>query len=326
MAAHRHADELRECVQLRREVQDRSRVHVLAAGHRKTHAEKDHAEPGAFHPVGDILKAVQAQAGLRDQRPVDRLVFDQGAKRCGNLEILPGSNLQKNVGGLCARRLANINQHHRAVLAAARQKLALLHDRVLGEVPRVALRRVAPPVDDEVRPVLDLTQRARDLATQLGGYLSGAVSKRGVAVDHTSDQLGKRHSFTLGFTRDVAQPVHQGHVGVVEELGRGFDGLIECGRPAVDERVWKQALRRVVLEPGFAEAAGVPGLENPDVVCMQLDVVANTPAERACGVWYDVQSHRSCFLPASPPPEPGGTTNVQPSSLPGKLPRMRRGM
>jgi hypothetical protein len=59
---------------------------------------------------------------------------------------------------------------------------------------------------------------------------------------------------------------------------------------------------------------------------MQLDIVANAPAERACRVLYDVQCHRSRFRVASPPPEPGGTTNVQPSSLPGKLPRVRRGM
>jgi hypothetical protein len=54
----------------------------------------------------------------------------------------------------------------------------------------MAFRRIAAPVDDEVRPVFHLAQGARNLATQLGGYLSGAVSKRGVAVDHTSDQLG----------------------------------------------------------------------------------------------------------------------------------------
>jgi hypothetical protein len=81
-----------------------------------------------------------------------------------------------------------------------------------------------------------------------------------------------------------------------------------------------------MLEPGFTKTARVPGFQDPLVVCMQFDVVANAPAERAGGVLYDVQSHRSRFRVGPPPPGPGGTTNVQPSSLPGKLPRMRRGM
>ena len=37
----------------------------------------------------------------------------------------------------------------------------------------MALGRVAAPVDDEVGPVLDFAQRARHLATQLGGDLGG---------------------------------------------------------------------------------------------------------------------------------------------------------
>ena len=78
-------------------------------------------------------------------------------------------------------------------LRPSRDELALLGDGVLAEMPRMALRRVPAPVDDEVRPVLDFAQRARDLATQLGGYLSGAVSKRGVAVDHASDHFGQGH-------------------------------------------------------------------------------------------------------------------------------------
>ena len=120
-------------------------------------------------------------------------------------------------------RFANVDQDHRPALAALGHELAFLRERVLAEMPRVAFRRVAAPVDDEVRPVLDFAQRARDLATQLGGYLSGAVSKRGVAVDHTSNHLGQRHSLSLGFAGDVAEAVDQRHVGVVQEVGGGFD-------------------------------------------------------------------------------------------------------
>ena len=83
--------------------------------------------------------------------------------------------------------------------------------------------RIAAPVDDEVRSILHFAQRTRDLATQLGGYLSGAVSKRGVAVDHTSDQFGQRHRLALGLACDIAEAVHQRHVGLVQEVGRRFE-------------------------------------------------------------------------------------------------------
>ncbi|HEY7450501.1 MAG TPA: hypothetical protein VH702_20255, partial [Vicinamibacterales bacterium] len=62
----------------------------------------------------------------------------------------------------------------------------------------MAFRWISTPVDDEIRPIFDFTQGARNLATQLGGYLSGAVSKRGVAVDHASNQFGQCHRFALG--------------------------------------------------------------------------------------------------------------------------------
>ena len=109
-----------------------------------------------------------------------------------HLEVLAGPHLEEDVRGLGARRLADVHQHHRAVLAAVGQELALLRQRVLGEVPRMALGRVAAPVDDEVGPVLDFAQRAGHLTAQLGGDLGGAVSKRGVAVDDAADQLGQR--------------------------------------------------------------------------------------------------------------------------------------
>jgi tetratricopeptide (TPR) repeat protein len=46
-----------------------------------------------------------------------------------------------------------------------------------------------------------------------------------VAVDHTSDELGQRDRFALGLARDVAESVHQRHVGVVQNVRRHFDSL-----------------------------------------------------------------------------------------------------
>ncbi len=203
---------------------------MLAARHRQAHAEEDDAELGALHPVGEVLQLLDGQPGLRDERRVHRLALDERAQRGDDLEVLAGPDLQEDVGGLGARRLADVHQDHRAALAAVGHELALLRERVLREVPRVALGRVAAPVDDEVGPVLDFAQRARDLAAQLGGYLSGAVSERGVAVDHTADQLGQGHRLALGLAGDVAEAVDQRHVGVVEEVGRGLDRLVDAWR------------------------------------------------------------------------------------------------
>ena len=67
----------------------------------------------------------------------------------------------------------------------------------------VTFRRIASPVDDKIRTILDFAKCASHLATQLGGYLSGAVSKRRVAINHAADQLGQVDGLSLSFTRDV---------------------------------------------------------------------------------------------------------------------------
>src|SRR3954469_14661010 len=111
------------------------------------------------------------------------LAFDHGPQDRNQLEIFAGADLQENVGGFGALGLTNIDEHHRAVLAAAGQKLALLHDGVLGEMARMALGRVSAPVHNEVSSLLHFAQRTSYFATQLGGDLSGPVSEGRVAVE-----------------------------------------------------------------------------------------------------------------------------------------------
>ena len=188
---------------------------------------------------------------------VDRLALDERAQHGDDLEVLGRPDLEEDVGGLGTGGLADVHQDHRPVLAAVGHELALLRQGVLGEMPRMALRRVAAPVDDQVGPVLDFAQRTRNLATQLGGDLGGTVSERGVAVDHAADQLGQGHRLALGLAGDVAEPVHQRHIGLVEEIGRRLDGLIDRGGLAVDQRVGVEPLGGVVLEPAHPEDAGV---------------------------------------------------------------------
>src|SRR5262249_15953618 len=141
------------------------------------------------------------------------------------------------------------------------------------------------------RPILDLAERARDLATQLGGYLSGAVSKRGVAVDHAPYRLGEGHRLALRLAGDVAQAVHERHVRVVQVLGGSANRLVDRRGRTVHERVGKRPLRSVVLEPRIAKAAGVLRLENALAIGVQLDVVAHASAKGTGRVLDNVQRH-----------------------------------
>ena len=100
-----------------------------------------------------------------------------------------------------------------------------------------------------------------------------------------------RHSLALGFAGRVAEAVHERHVGGVQELGRGFDRLIERGFLAVDQRVGVEPLGGVVLEPRLAEDAGALRLDDALVVGVQFDVVAHAPAEGAGGVLGNGQFH-----------------------------------
>src|SRR5205823_4418185 len=113
-------------------------------------------------------------------------------------------------------------------------------------------------------------------------------SKRGVAVDHTSDHFSEGDSTSLGFTRDVAKAVHQRHVGLVQQVRGELDGFSDCGFFAVDERVGIVVLGRVIFEMRLAEAAGVFGLDDLVGFRVELDVVADASAEGTGGVLYDV--------------------------------------
>ena len=156
----------------------------------------------------------------------------------------------------------------------------------------MAFGRIPTPVDDEVCPVFDFAESACDLATQLGGYLSGAVSKRGVAVDHTSNHLAQCDGLTLRLARDVAEPVHERHVRVVQVVGGRFNRVVKTRFLAVNERVGIGVLRGVIAEPGLAKAARVLRLDDAIALDMEFHVVADTSAERAGRVLDNRQAHR----------------------------------
>ena len=180
-------------------VSSAARVHVLAAGHRQAHAEEEARRTCRLHPVDEVLQLLAASGRFRRLRVVHRLALDQRPQD----RDAARSPCPAGPAGRCRRpsRSCVSRMSTSTIVRSLRprgQELALLHERVLGEVPRMALGRVAAPVDDEVGPVLDFAQRARNFATQLGGDLGWTVSKRGVAVDHAADQLGQRDRIPAG--------------------------------------------------------------------------------------------------------------------------------
>ena len=98
---------------------------------------------------------IDGQSRLRDRLWIYGLALDQRPQRGQNLKILARPNLKKNVRRLRAGCFTNVDQDHRSILTAVRDELSLLGERVFGEMPWMAFRRIASPVDDEVRSVLD---------------------------------------------------------------------------------------------------------------------------------------------------------------------------
>jgi hypothetical protein len=89
-------------------------------------------------------------------------------------------------------------------------------------------------------------------------------------------------------------------------------------------------LSRVIEEPGLAQHAGPLGFDDPLFVGVQLNIIADAPAEGAGGVVDNREIHGvsvallSTYFVSSEPDE--GMVNVQPRALPWQLPRTRRGM
>ena len=94
-------------------------------------------------------------------------------------------------------------------------------------MPRMTLRRISTPVDDEIGSILDFAERASNFASQLGGDFRGTVSQRSVAIDQPSKLIGHSHAMLLRFASRVAHAVNQRHVRGVEKPRGGVDCFIE---------------------------------------------------------------------------------------------------
>lgn len=291
VAAHGHGDKLGERVHFRCQREQRRAIHVLAAGHGETHAEEHAAELTRLHAVNEVVEGITGEARFGNLLVTHLLAFDHRAEDGNQLKVLAGPDLQKNVGGFGAFRFANIDEHHRAVLAAAGQKLAFLHDGVFREMARMALGRVSAPVHDEVSSLLHFAQRASYFATQLGGDLGGPVSERRVAIEQPPELIGQCGAFFLCFARRVAHAIDQGHVGGMQKGRRNLDRLVERCFFAIHQRHWVLLFRRVIEEPGGAEDAGVIRLVDANFIVVEVYVVADAAAESASGVFDELQCH-----------------------------------
>ena len=181
-------------------------------------------------------------------------------------------------------RFPDINQDHGPALAPLRHMLALWNQGVPGEMQGMTIGRIASPVDDEICPVLHLTQGARDFTTQLGGYFGRTVSQGGVAVDHASNPFGQGHRVALRLAGDIAETVDQRHVRLVEILGRNLHRIVKRSRLSIDQGIRVAMLRRMILEPGLPESAGTLGLDDSIALGLQTDVVTHTAAKSTGGV------------------------------------------
>lgn len=158
-------------------------------------------------------------------------------------------------------------------------------------MPWMAFGWIASPIHDEVGAILDFAKRASDLTTQLGGDFGWPVSERGMTVNHPTNQLGQKHGFSLGLTGDIAQSVDEGHVGLIKVLCCDFNGFLNRRFSAIDERLGKFFLSRVIFEPGSAQAARRLGVYDVFSLGVQFNIVTHAAAKRAGRVLYDVQTH-----------------------------------
>src|SRR3974390_2318087 len=113
----------------------------------------------------------------------------------------------------------------------------------------MALRWISAPENNQIRAILHFTECSSRFAPQLDGYFTGAVSKRGMVVDHPAKAFSQRHRLSLGLASHIAEAVDQRVVRANEVIRGGLDGRFKRGRLPVDER------RRIV---GFRGMAGEP--------------------------------------------------------------------
>ena len=289
VASHRHGNKFGKGIHLGCEREQCRAVHMFSTRHREPHTEEHAAELGAFHTGHQIVKSFTSQTGFRNLCIGHLLFLDQCPEDRDQLKVFARPHLQEDVGSLHAFGFADIDQHHGAIFTSFGQELALLHERVFGEVSRMTLGRIAAPIDDEVGSLFHFTERAGYLATQLSGDLGRAMSQGCVAIEQTAQAVCQSHTLFLCFAGGVAHSVDERHIGFVQQSRRFFDRFIHRSLFAINQRGGVFFFRRVVEKPCRSQHAGFLRLVNPHLIVVQLNVVADTAAKSAGGIINDLQ-------------------------------------
>jgi len=115
------------------------------------------------------------------------------------------------------------------------------------------------------------------------------VSQRRVAVEQSTESVGKCDALFLGFARGVAHAINKRHVGLVQKVGGDFDGFIDGRFLPVNERSGVFLLGRVIQEPSASQHTSAFRLVNAKFIRVEFDIVTNATAKRTGGVGDDFE-------------------------------------
>jgi hypothetical protein len=158
----------------------------------------------------------------------------------------------------------------------------------------MALCRISSPENNQIRAIFHFAERSTRFAPQLDGYFTGAVSKRGMVVDHPTEAFSQRPRLLLSLAGQIAKAIDQRVICANKVISSSLDGRFKCGRLSVDERRRIVIFRGMVGKPGCPQAASLFGLNNTIAFGVQLDIIADATTERTYRIGND--SHRVILL------------------------------
>ena len=190
-------------------------------------------------------------------------------------------------------KVSRVDQDTIAILATARQENPRGHQAILGEVARVAHRRIAPPENDQVTPVLDLAQGTGDLTDFLECDSPGSAARAGRGINTTADPVTDRDSHPLSFRGDVGKAANDRIFRLGQDPSRAFNPTLDwCGLPF--DQTSRNLFEAMAEEPRLTRIAGVFRLDDASIFDRERNIIAKTAAMRASGVFDGPRNGRVC--------------------------------
>ncbi len=119
------------------------------------------------------------------------LTADELAQRPDRFEIASGSDLQKHISLFAGRRRFRVDDHDRAILAAAKYELPRWIDRIALEMPRMTFYRIGAPKNYQVGSIAHLAERTSRFAHLLDRHDRWTVAHRSGRVDVGTELIGQ---------------------------------------------------------------------------------------------------------------------------------------